>query len=357
MHLRGMLASAKRTLSQIGLTLAFLPNDAFLSLPGIGLTRWRVFITRRYLLEWVTSGEVARSARTDLAGSYGAMWFATAIALGGAVSLGLMQPARWMVALPFFALWVTAPWIAWWISLPIEQPTPELSVEQLTLLRRIARKTWHFFETFVIAEENWLPPDNFQEEPVPAVAARTSPTNIGLSLLANLAAHDLGYLSLGRFLERTQATINTLHRLERHRGHFYNWYETRTLRPLIPLYISSVDSGNLAGHLLTLACGLRELAEVKILDPQVFAGLRDTLALMRGLAGENALLSQLDAELAQTPSDLRAAATLLQRAVEQAAKISNALANREEDLKAWAQTLQRSCVEHLDELNFHAPWQ
>ena len=356
MHLRGMLASAKRTLGQIGLTLAFLPNDAFLSLTAIGRTLWRVLITRRHLLEWVTSGEVARSARTDLAGSYAAMWFAPAIALGGAVSLGLMQPAHWVVALPFFVLWLVAPWIAWWISLPIEQPAPELSVEQLTLLHRIARKTWHFFETFVTAEENWLPPDNFQEEPAPAVAARTSPTNIGLSLLANLAARDFGYLSLGRLLERTQATIDTLHRLERHRGHFYNWYETRTLRPLIPLYVSSVDSGNLAGHLLTLACGLRGLAEEKILDPQIFSGLRDTLALVKQSAGENALLSQLDAELAQTPSDLRAAATLLQSAVEQSAKISNALANREEDLKAWAQTLQRSCVEHLDELNFHAPW-
>ena len=356
MHLRGMLASAKRTLSQIGLTLAFLPNDAFLSLTAIGQTLWRVFITRRHLLEWVTSGEVARSARTDLAGSYAAMWFGPAIALVGAVSLGLMQPAHWVVALPFFVLWLVAPSIAWWISLPIEQPAPELSVEQLTLLHRIARKTWHFFETFVTAEENWLPPDNFQEEPAPAVAARTSPTNIGLSLLANLAARDFGYLSLGRLLERTQATIDTLHRLERHRGHFYNWYETRTLRPLIPLYVSSVDSGNLAGHLLTLACGLRGLAEEKILDPQIFSGLRDTLALVKQSAGENALLSQLDAELAQTPSDLRAAATLLQSAVEQSAKISNALANREEDLKAWAQTLQRSCVEHLDELNFHAPW-
>src|SRR5438876_1849188 len=356
MHLRGTLASAKRTLSQIGLTLAFLPNDAFLSLTAIGQTLWRVFITRRYLLEWITSGEVARSARTDLAGSYAAMWFAPAIALGGAVSLGLMQPSRWMVALPFFVLWLTAPWIAWWISLAIEQPTPELSIEQLTLLRRIARKTWHFFETFVTAEENWLPPDNFQEEPTPTVAARTSPTNIGLPLLANLAAYDFGYLSLGRLIERTQATVDTLHRLERHRGHFYNWYETRTLRPLIPLYVSSVDSGNLAGHLLTLSCGLRGLAEEKILDPQIFLGLRDTLALVKRLTGENPLISQLDAELAQTPSDLRAAATLLQRAVEQSEKISSALANREGNLTAWAQTLQRSCAEHLDELNFHAPW-
>src|SRR5438477_4658175 len=356
MHLRGILASSERSLGQIGLTLAFLPNDAFLSLTAIGRTLWRVFITRRYLLEWVTSGEVARSARTDLAGSYAAMWFAPAIAFASAVSLGVMQPAHRMVTVPFFVLWLVAPWIAWWISLPIEQPTPELSVEQLTLLRRIARKTWHFFETFVTAEENWLPPDNFQEEPAPTIAARTSPTNIGLSLLANLAARDFGYLSLGRFLERTQASIDTLHRLERHRGHFYNWYETRTLRPLIPLYVSSVDSGNLAAHLLTLACGLRELAEEKILDPQVFAGLRDSLALVQRLSGENALLSQLDAELAQKPSDLRAAAILLQRAVEQSAKICNTLANRDGDLKAWAQTLQRSCLEHLDELNFHAPW-
>src|SRR5438067_72741 len=277
-------------------------------------------------------------------------------ATGGLLAIVALPVLLWLVALPFFSLWLTAPWIAWWISLPIKHPTPELSVEQLTLLRRIARKTWHFFETFVTAEENWLPPDNFQEEPTPAVAARTSPTNIGLSLLANLAAHDFGYLSLGRLLERTQATIDTLHRLERHRGHFYNWYETRTLRPLIPLYVSSVDSGNLAGHLLTLSCGLRGLAEEKILDPQIFAGLRDTLALVKRLTGENPLISQLDAELAQTPSDLRAAATLLRRAAEQSAKISSALANRGGNLTAWAQTLQRSCAEHLDELNFHAPW-
>ncbi len=355
LHLRGTLASAKRTLSQIGLTLAFLPNDAFLSMTAIGRTLWRVFITKRHLLEWVTSSEAARSARTDLAGSYVAMWFAPAIAFGGAVGLSLRQPASWGLALPFLGLWLAAPWIAWWISLPIEHPAPELSVDQLTLLRRIARKTWHFFETFVTAEENWLPPDNLQEEPTRTIAARTSPTNIGLSLLANLAARDFGYLSLGRLLERTKATVDTLQRLERHRGHFYNWYETRTLRPLLPLYVSSVDSGNLAGHLLTLACGLRGLAAEKILEPQIFAGLRDTLALAQRSAGsENGLFSQLDAELAKTPSDLHAGAKLLQRAAEQSTKISDALADREE--AAWAHTLQRSCAEHLEELHFHAPW-
>ena len=156
-----------------------------------------------------------------------------------------------------------APWIAWWISLPIAAAGPGTQPRTTDLAPPHRAQDLAFFETFVTAEENWLPPDNFQEEPTPTVAARTSPTNIGLSLLANLAARDFGYLSLGRLLERTHATIDTLHRLERHRGHFYNWYETRTLRPLIPLYVSSVDSGNLAGHLLTLASGLRGLAEEK----------------------------------------------------------------------------------------------
>ena len=121
----------------------------------------------------------------------------------------------------------------------------------------------NFFDTFVCPLENWLPPDNFQEIPAPTIARRTSPTNLGLALLANLAARDFGYLSLAGLIQRTQATLATMQRLERHRGHFYNWYETRTLKPLLPLYVSSVDSGNLAGHLLTLAAGLREQAEEK----------------------------------------------------------------------------------------------
>ena len=143
----------------------------------------------------------------------------------------------------------------------------------MAFLRRTARKTWHFFETFVTAQENWLPPDNFQEEPVPVVASRTSPTNMGLALLANLAACDFGYLSVGQLMRRTQDALATMQRLERHRGHFFNWYDTRTLKPLLPLYVSSVDSGNLAGHLLTLGPGLAELAAQPILAPQIFAGL------------------------------------------------------------------------------------
>src|SRR6185436_9142625 len=249
------------------------------------------------------------------------------------------------LAAPILALWCLAPWIAWRISQPIEPLIPALQARQVVFLRKAARKTWRFFETFVTAEENWLPPDNFQEVPVPTIASRTSPTNMGLTLLANLAARDFGYLSVGGLIRRTQDTLATMQRLERHRGHFYNWYETRTLQPLLPLYVSSVDSGNLAGHLLTLGSGLREQADENLFVPQVFDGLRDTVRVLRDLAHENAALGTLDAELEKAPSSLRAAFTLLERATDQATRIAAALANEEEELQRWAQTLKRNCEE------------
>ena len=135
------------------------------------------------------------------------MWIAPAVALLGASGLILLQPTQWLPALPILGVWLAAPWIAWWISQPIESKAPELTAAQLTFLRRAARKTWHYFETFVTAQENWLPPDNFQEVPAPTIASRTSPTNMGLALLANLAAWDLGYLSTGGLIRRTRDAL------------------------------------------------------------------------------------------------------------------------------------------------------
>ena len=356
MHLRGVGSSSSRALGHISLTLVFLPQDAFITLDAVGRTLFRMFITRKRLLEWQTSSDVARNRLADLPGFYSRMWSAPLVGLAGGIVLNVLQPARQPWALPFLGLWIAAPWIAWRISQPIAARAPDLSAEQLTFLRRTARKTWHFFDTFVTAQENWLPPDNFQEEPFTGVAARISPTNIGLALLANLTARDFGYLSLGRLIQRTEDTIATLLRMERHRGHFYNWYETRTLKPLLPLYVSSVDSGNLAGHLLTLGGGLRELAEAKILHPQIFAGLRDTVGILRSLTSENALLAQLDAALEHAPSTLSAASVLLEQATGQAKQTSAALVNGDENAKAWALLLQRSCEEHFEELHFLAPW-
>ena len=356
MHLRVVAGSGGRQLGQIVLTLAFLPYDAFISVDAIGRTLVRLLVTRKRLLEWQTSGDSERTTRAGLAGFYATMCIAPLVALAAGIFLALVQPAQFSLALPVLVLWLAAPLIAWWISQSIESRAPDLTTEQLTFLRHTARKTWHFFETFVTAQENWLPPDNFQEAPAPVTATRTSPTNLGLALLANLAAHDFGYLPVSGVIRRTQDTFATMQKLERHRGHFYNWYETRTLRPLLPLYVSSVDSGNLAGHLLTLTSGLRELADEKIFTPQIFAGLRDTVGILRTLAVENVALSQLGAELAQAPSTLRAAHALLERATNLATQIAASFANKEDELKTWSQTLKRNCEAHLEDLRFLAPW-
>ena len=124
------------------------------------------------------------------------------------------------------------------------------------MLRRTARKTWRYFDTFVTETDAWLVPDNYQDDDTPKLARRTSPTNIAMSLLSTLAAHDLGYVSTDALIRRLDATLGSLEGLERYRGHFLNWYDTASLAPLHPRYVSTVDSGNLAGSLIALAQGL-----------------------------------------------------------------------------------------------------
>jgi hypothetical protein len=157
----------------------------------------------------------------------------------------------------------------------------------MIFLRKLSRKTWKFFETFVGPISHWLPPDNYQENPCSVVANGTSPTNMGLSLLANLAAYDFGYISAGKLIERTASSLQTMKVLERFQGHFYNWYDIKLLEPMQPKYISTVDSGNLAGHLLTVQQGLLELPDQKILTHQVFDGLTDTLYIILDMAARD----------------------------------------------------------------------
>jgi cellobiose phosphorylase len=358
LHLRGLVGSSGRQFGQVLLSFVFLPYDAFISLDAIGRTLVRLLFTRKRLLEWQTASDAERTALSGPVGFYATMWIAPVVTLACGSFLALTQPSQLSVPALILGLWLVSPWIAWRISQPIEpSAVPELRPKQLAFLRRTARKTWRFFETFVTAQEHWLPPDNFQEEPVPVVASRTSPTNMGLALLANLAACDFGYLPVGRLLRRTQDALGVMQRLERHRGHFFNWYDTRTLKPLAPLYVSSVDSGNLAGHLLTLSPGLVELTAQPILVPQLFAGLRDTVGILRELTGRNAELEQLEAELARPPSTLRAGFDLLQRVTHRASTIAAAPGDEAgEELKWWTQALERNCREHLEDLLFLAPW-
>ena len=356
MHLGAVVKTAGRQLGLILLTLAFLPYDAYISLDAIAKTLLRQVFTHKRLLEWQTSSDSECATANELARFYATMWIAPVTAASSAILLATLHPTLLPGALHMLCLWFAAPWIAWWISQPIESATPILTTEQLSFLRCIARKTWHFFETFVNATENWLPPDNFQEVPDPVVASRTSPTNIGLALLANLAAKDLGYISTRRLLQRTEDTFATIQRLERFQGHLYNWYETRTLQPLLPLYVSSVDSGNLAGHLLTLGSGLREQIDEAPNPAQVFAGLRDTLTILRTFHPSDLAIVDVDAGLARPPAGLRASLALLQTTLQRIRIIAGALALENRDARRWADLLARECEDHIADMLFLAPW-
>ena len=279
-HLAATVRSAGRHLAQAAFTLACLPYEAFFSLDAIVRTAWRMWVTHKRLLEWNPSSDSDRHRRTDLAASCRTMWIAPVIATVTVIYLALSRPAALGVAGPILGLWFVSPAIAWWISRPLARRGARLTADQTLFLRKLSRKTWAFFETFVGPEDHWLPPDNYQEHPVAVVGHRTSPTNMGLALLANLSAYDFGYISAGQLIERTANAFHTMEALERHRGHFYNWYDTQSLKPLQPTYISTVDSGNLAGHLLTLRPGLLALPDQKILGARLFDGLSDTLRIL-----------------------------------------------------------------------------
>ena len=160
------------------------------------------------------------------------MWIAPVLAGAAVIDLTLSRPLSLAVAGPILCLWFVSPVIAWWISRPLARREARLTADQTTFLRKISRKTWAFFETFVGPEDHLLPPDNFQEHPAAVIAHRTSPTNMGLALLANLSAYDFGYIPAGQLIERTANALHTMEALERHRGHFYNWYDTQSLQPL-----------------------------------------------------------------------------------------------------------------------------
>lgn len=260
-------------------TAICLPYEAVVCMDAILRTIWRMLISRRRLLEWDHSLSAHHREHKDLLTSYRSMWTE---ALSAFILIGILlylSPLRLMAALPILLLWAAAPGITWLVSRPLINKAAVLNAGQHIFLQKLARKTWAFFDNFVTADDNWLPPDNYQEGQAEMVAHRTSPTNIGLSTLANLAAYDFGFITSGQFLERTRNTLSTLQKMEHYKGHLYNWYDTQTLQPLAPRYISTVDSGNMAGHLLTLRQGLLMMPHLKIIRPTFFQGLRDTLLI------------------------------------------------------------------------------
>lgn len=368
-HIVATVRAAGRQFGQILFVLACLPYEAYFSLDAIIRTHIRLLVTHRRLLEWNPSREVERESDpavvdkgpAGLGASFRTMWVAPATAVAGMVGIAMTEPLALIVALPVLLLWAGSPAIAWWISQPFPPRSAELTIGQIHFLRQVARRTWFFFETFVGPKDHWLPPDNFQEHPVATIAHRTSPTNMGLALLANVAAHDFGYIGIGQLIDRTANTLQSMETLERHAGHFYNWYDTETRAPLTR-YISTVDSGNLAGHLLTLRAGLLEAADAPIIGEQIFLGLDDTLRILEKIADAPASsLAQFKQALiaatgihpltiADARVELDQLAARSRAVVQEIAEEQSTTDTDNGEAHEWARVLNRQCEDVLAEL-------
>ena len=260
-HLATLWNDVALGILQSAFLVTFLAHQAWVMVDAVGRTLFRIFVRRRRMLQWVTSAQVDDALQFDSRSLFVQIAASVAFAVCVAILIDVVDQPTLPIAAPFAALWVLSPLVARWASLP-PVASGHLTVaraDELTL-RLVARRTWRFFEKFVTAEGNMLPPDNFQQEPKPVVANRTSPTNLGLYLLSIVAARDFGWIGVQDAAGRLESTFATMGKLERFRGHFFNWYDTSDLRPLEPKYVSSVDSGNLAGHLIALGNACREIA-------------------------------------------------------------------------------------------------
>ncbi|MDE1150307.1 MAG: glucoamylase family protein [Azospirillaceae bacterium] len=277
-HLRALTGDVRLAATLSALRVTFLAHRAWLMTDAIGRTLVRLTVTRRHLLEWVTAAQATVGPRLGLPALYHRM-MAGPVAAGVALTVAWLSGAgNWPLAAAFSALWLASPVVARWVSLPSHASRQTaFSVTDADVLRRIARRTWRYFERYVTPDDHMLPPDNFQEDPAPVLAHRTSPTNIGLYLLSVASARDFGWLGSLEAVERLEATLASMGNLARFRGHFYNWYDTRDLRPLDPPYVSSVDSGNLAGHLIALANALADWRRRPLEDCRRLAGIADAL--------------------------------------------------------------------------------
>ena len=349
-HFAALAADASTAVKQVGLDVAFLADTGWWMIDAIGRTLWRMAISHRNLLEWVTAAQAAGSARPGLLRDYRIMSGGVGFGLAICLAATALNPEVWPLTLAFALLWLGAPALAERISRPgMAAEHAEPTEEQAQALRLIARRTWRFFETFVTAEDSFLPPDNFQETPRPAVAHRTSPTNIGLYLLSTVAARDFGWIGSATALRRLEQTLQTMQDMQRYRGHFYNWYDTTDLRVLHPAYVSSVDSGNLAGHLIAVGRACRDWGAADVSPDQRRAGLIDTLTLAQealdGIDGDAAARRDLAAtfeRIRAAPSDELIA--LADAALAQATR----LGAPESELHFWTSALRDQLTESFD---------
>ncbi|HWQ79900.1 MAG TPA: glucoamylase family protein [Anaerovoracaceae bacterium] len=282
----------KSSLFQFLLCVLFLPFHSLRMLDAIFVTLFRVCVSKKNMLEWVTSADVEKAQSGTLRSYWTSM--GPSIVFGALIVFfaSWLKPEGFIAASALFIAWGISPSIAYRISLDDSAEEEKLKKEDLEELRKITRRTWRYFEEFTNSKNNYLAPDNFQEDPPRGIAYRTSPTNIGLGLLASLTGRDMGYIGIKETVDSIARTVTTIEKMEKWNGHLYNWYDTRMLEPLHPLYVSTVDSGNFVCYLITLAEGLKGYSSRPLVDRVFVAGIRDTVR--NGLEDGEALPGEFD---------------------------------------------------------------
>lgn len=279
LSLSGKIKNSKMAIEQVFLIFCFIPFQAYLMLDAIIRTLYRLLISKKNLLEWQSAADVEVKLGRRLKDFIATMWAGSAISLLILFLAFNISMSIGILSIPSCMLWFLSPLIAYIISLDNNLQNLEVGREERIFLREISRKTWAYFEDFVSAEDNWLGPDNYQEDPLNGVAHRTSPTNMGMGLISNLIAHDLGYIGIIDTVDRIEKTMTSMEDMPTYKGHFYNWYDTKTKAPLYPRYVSTVDSGNLVGYLWVIAQALEEYLSNPVWGTIQGIGLQDTMRL------------------------------------------------------------------------------
>jgi cyclic beta-1,2-glucan synthetase len=331
---RGLWSLQLRTFFKILVTTALLPHQALFAMDAIVRVIYRCLFSRRQLLEWESAQVAHWQAKSGLSRFVTHMLFVT---LGTGILTIILHRrdfVAWAAAAPFLMLWLLSPAIANWMNgHKRTRRRPRLFPDDRRFLRQVACQTWRYFDDFVGPQTHWLPPDNSQESLRIEVAQRTSPTNIGLWLLSALAAYDLGFLSRDQMVERVALTLASLEKLERWEGHLLNWYDIRSLEPLRPPYVSTVDSGNFLAALWVLENGCRDSLNLPIIGPAAFRGVSDKLDLLCGVLEREDLksgtvkeaLARLAHAIKNAPDDLEQLVRRMRQAVDPAKRLAHSI--------------------------------
>lgn len=265
---------------QLFFYIVFLAHQTVIHLDAIVRVFYRKCISHKNLLEWSTAAQLENQNSLQKKPLWQSFWPTLFLLLSLTAFIFFTPFTYKFLSISLLILWMSYPIAAHLLSRKLVKTKKIITRKDLFLLREIAKKTWHYFETFAGPEDHWLPPDNHQIFPLPVTAHRTSPTNIGLYLLSLMTARDFGYLSTPKFLKLLKLTLSTMEKLEKHEGHFLNWYDTISLEPLYPKYVSTVDSGNLAGYLITVKEACLEIPSSLILDANFIQGFEDSLIII-----------------------------------------------------------------------------